>query len=715
MSNLFRLALFLVVLFSRPIAVGETVINELMYHPPGDSDDLQYVELHNPGEQGVNLGGWKLGGGVRFEFPSGTELAPGGYLVVARNPPALIAHYRLDGAVLGELKGRLSYRGESVVLVDETGRRVDRVAYRDRGDWPRAPDGYSASLERINPLSSGESPSNWASSMLQDRLIAAGTPGRQNDVYAADDPPWLLGFSVQPEWPAPGQPIRISCRGNHALGVKSATVLYRTASAGEEENPRSLPLTRTQDRFEGELPGEAAGSLLRWQILLEGNNGEQRVFPSDQEPRPAFSVYVDERPSVPPIGLGKVVNVGELEPQVDRFFRSEGESAPEPSRGNSAFIFYPGDDAEPALFDFIRCTPRRGGFKLRFHADRRWNEMSVVNFLSEGYSGFRSGRSSGTNSDFLVRRLLSGKERYKLSEHLSYELYRRVGIPAPRSGYHRIVMDGQPVGYLLTVEQVNRTFLKNIGRDPDGNLYKLLWYGRGVVEQHEKKTNRHEGYEDILEAISGLARVRGKERWQFIDRHFNASQFVDYYAVNMCLSNWDGFFNNYFAYHDREGSGKWEIYPWDTDKTWGDYDGSSQKYDWYDFPLTSGMAGDRPKSTGRFSFFRSASPFGGEPWWRPPGYFSGPMLVNSTFRYRFLQRLEVFCQTIFTEKLFIPIIDELEERLEPEVRYRAELKGVNVEAAEQAFSEDIESFRRQVRQRRDFILGELEKLGQENP
>jgi len=43
----------------------------------------------------------------------------------------------------------------------------------------------------------------------------------------------------------------------------------------------------------------------------------------------------------------------------------------------------------------------------------------------------------------------------------------------------------------------------------------------------------------------------------------------------MILSDWDGFFNNFFAYHDVHGSGKWTMYPWDQDKTWGHHDGNN--------------------------------------------------------------------------------------------------------------------------------------------
>ena len=141
-----------------------------------------------------------------------------------------------------------------------------------------------------------------------------------------------------------------------------------------------------------------------------------------------------------------------------------------------------------------------------------------------------------------------------LSEYLAYELYRRADVPAPQAGHLRFTIDGREAGHFLTVEQPNRSCLKRNDRNANGNLYKILWFGRGVVDQHEKKTNRHEGHEDLLQVLAGLVRLRGAQQWRYIQQHFNVEEFASYFAVNMCLSNWDGFFNNYFTYHDIEDS-----------------------------------------------------------------------------------------------------------------------------------------------------------------
>jgi spore coat protein H len=274
----------------------------------------------------------------------------------------------------------------------------------------------------------------------------------------------------------------------------------------------------------------------------------------------------------------------------------------------------------------------------------------------------------------------------------------------------RLWHQGKPIGYHLLVEQPNSSFLRRQKLDPDGNLYKLLWYGNGIIGQHEKKNNPESDHTDLLAAINGLNRLEGEAQWKFIQDHFNVDEVVNYFAASMCVQNWDGFFNNYFAYHGPGKAGRWEMIPWDQDKTWGDYDGASADFDWYEMPLTYGMKGDREPGSGRFSLFRPRnSPWGATGWWRPGGYFSAPLLANPQFRERFLKRVHTLCQTTFTEPNLLPVIRDLEQRLEPEVRFRARLEGMDPNQAASSFHQSIDSFRRQLKHRRGYLI---EALGQ---
>jgi spore coat protein H len=254
-------------------------------------------------------------------------------------------------------------------------------------------------------------------------------------------------------------------------------------------------------------------------------------------------------------------------------------------------------------------------------------------------------------------------------------------------------------------------FFRRNGRNPDGNVYKLLWYGRGLIGQHEKKNNLQTGHQDLIEVIEGLRRVSNGEQWDFIQQHFNVDETASYYAVNMCIQNWDGFFNNYFAYHDPQPGGKWEIIPWDEDKTWGDHDGASLPYDWYSMPLTIGMKGDKPVGGSWFG----GGPFGGSQWWRPPGYLSGPLLANPQFRAQFEDRLQELCNTVFTPETMGPVIQAMADRLEEEVRVRASLAGADPDEAVEEFHNNIKSIQDQVVHRRKWILDQLHASAKQRP
>jgi len=95
-------------------------------------------------------------------------------------------------------------------------------------------------------------------------------------------------------------------------------------------------------------------------------------------------------------------------------------------------------------------------------------------------------------------------------------------------------------------------------------------------------------------------------------------------------------------------------------------------------------------------------------WWRPPGYFSGPLLSNPQFRERFLIRLKEIIAMVYTKSVFLPVIDDMAKRLVPEVRLRAEENGQDVDVAMERFRDDIKSLQRHLIERQEFILAQDE-------
>ena len=172
------------------------MISEIMYHPYNTDHPLsednreEYIELFNSGDLPLDISGWRLTGGVEFEFPAGTTIDSQDYLVVAADTATFATVYGPAGSVVGGWTGRLSNRGDALLLLSDQGQVIDGVNYSDEGDWGLrrlAPvdayghrgwmwadehDGLGKSLEVISTAMPNEFGHNWAASLLDQ-----GTPG----------------------------------------------------------------------------------------------------------------------------------------------------------------------------------------------------------------------------------------------------------------------------------------------------------------------------------------------------------------------------------------------------------------------------------------------------------------------------------------------------------------------------------------------------------
>jgi len=157
------------------------VINEIQYRPlPGRSE---WVEFYYPGLYPVNLAGWQFGDATaladsekRLTFSS-VQVVPGDFVVVAADSAIFLESLPETAAVVvwGTGAPALNNTGDSLVLWDADGRRVDQVNYDP--DWGSDDDGVS--LERISPTSASNDPLNWASSVDP----SGATPGRMNSQF----------------------------------------------------------------------------------------------------------------------------------------------------------------------------------------------------------------------------------------------------------------------------------------------------------------------------------------------------------------------------------------------------------------------------------------------------------------------------------------------------------------------------------------------------
>jgi formylglycine-generating enzyme required for sulfatase activity len=146
-----------------PTRTESIVINEIMYDPPDNSGVGEFVEFYNRGSETVDFTGWKVRGGIDFDFAAGTSIPAGGYLVLATEV-ALVQQNHPGLAVVGPWTSKLGNKGDLIRLVDAFNNLADEVDYESGGDWPTLAGGRGSSLELIHPDLDNSRASAWRDS-----------------------------------------------------------------------------------------------------------------------------------------------------------------------------------------------------------------------------------------------------------------------------------------------------------------------------------------------------------------------------------------------------------------------------------------------------------------------------------------------------------------------------------------------------------------------
>jgi autotransporter-associated beta strand protein len=150
---------------------SSVIFHEIHFKPEDESTRGEFIELYNPGDTPADLTGWRISSGVSYDFPAGTVMPPGGYLVIAQDPAQILATYGVNA--LGPYSGALFSSGERLNLRNESDQVVDRVDYGVGFPWPCRTDGGGSSIELIHPSLDGELPGSWRAS---GNAVGSGVP-----------------------------------------------------------------------------------------------------------------------------------------------------------------------------------------------------------------------------------------------------------------------------------------------------------------------------------------------------------------------------------------------------------------------------------------------------------------------------------------------------------------------------------------------------------
>ena len=254
----------------------------------------------------------------------------------------------------------------------------------------------------------------------------------------------------------------------------------------------------------------------------------------------------------------------------------------------------------------------------------------------------------------------------KMHDMLAYELYREMGIHAPRTSYANVYVNGELVGLFVAVEDIDGRFTKS--RWPNygnGNLYKEKWPNSAYTSHYMdglETNNDPEDNPNVQRMVSYYNAIQSSTEQTFeqnLSSYMDFDHFLRYMAVDVAINNWDGirtwyggedpngqWFNNhnYYFYEEENAGGKIWLVPWDMDNTFWEIDPyyeTTKIPQWNETPAN--CEGHQNSINGQYI--------------KPPNCDKLTKLMASVFWNRFMNIGEQFLKDLFTSQRLIDKIN----------------------------------------------------------
>lgn len=281
-----------------------------------------------------------------------------------------------------------------------------------------------------------------------------------------------------------------------------------------------------------------------------------------------------------------------------------------------------------------------------------------------------------------------------LREKLSYDLLAEAGVPSPRAKFIHLRVNGVYQGVYMDVENPRRSWLRQMGIDDGGPLYKAsLNAGLSVMDSpgdysgpFEKKLRGGEPYDDlamICRKLADIEKSSPENALEMLGEIFDLPELTRYLAVMRVIAAGDNWNHNHYLYFDEFGSGKWMVFPWDLDGSWGlfnalgpDPDGSGPQ-----------IVANAPLEQEAFQSSLTRI------------YFNSPALMEL-----YWEDVGWVLENQFTEKRMNHQINGLVELIRGDA-----LADTRKQVTNEQWLAQVEKLRTFVRERRGFLCGEMRK------
>jgi len=265
------------------VAALDLVINEIHYHPSDSINDKEFIEIYNPDSTPRNLTEYEFTSGICFEFPEGTTILPGEYIVIAKDT----SQYTGNGyQVFQWTDSKLSNSGEQLVLQNPLHQTLDSVKFSDNIPWPLLADGFGKSLELDYPVPANNADStNWHAS-----AAIGGSPGAQNSMPCQTPSPSIVINEINynsNDLNNPGDWIELHNPTANLIDLSNWTFLdsknsFSIPAGTTLEANEFLVLAQDINMFSIIFPHLQSGSNLLGDFTFSLNSGGERIAIFDQ-------------------------------------------------------------------------------------------------------------------------------------------------------------------------------------------------------------------------------------------------------------------------------------------------------------------------------------------------------------------------------------------------------------------------------------------------
>ena len=494
----------------------------------GTDRAYDWLEIQNNTNVDRNLGGYHLTDNdrrpMKWAFPADTIIPAGGTLLVYASGLDLTDPAQDDNESL-HTNFRLSRNGEYIAITDPNGSVIHAV------------DDYPA---QIDDASYG-----FFGGVVG--LIREPTPGEPNRPIGPE-----VRYATH-EWENddPTQAWTVTTEVVERMAPITAIQLHYRVMFDDEVTVDMVDDGTQGDAMAGDgiytgvIPAgiAAPGQMLRYRVSATDTldlQGRHPVFPSENH-SPEYHGTMIADPSV-----------NSALPVLYRFV--EDQRNVDSSRGTRASVSYAGQFYDNV---FIRI---RGG------TARNWPKKAYKIEFNDGYH-FQFDANVPRVDEINVNTTYTDKSYLRAAMTSIFQ--NDVGTPSPETFLLRMHENGEFHSVGIFVEQPDRDFLRRHGLDPEGSLYKG-GPGSSLVNRGglEKKTRETEDRSDVEELIASL-KLTGDDLENYLFDNIDIPAMVNFMATVVITQNIDASDKNYYLYRDTEGTGEWEMLPWDLDLTFG--------------------------------------------------------------------------------------------------------------------------------------------------